>query len=85
MYDLYGVSNHIMFQSYGGHYTSYLQVEPSDMQGSKKLQGDFWYKCDDSHISKMEKEKVVSKQAYTLFFKKKEFTASNIINLSHPW
>jgi hypothetical protein len=54
------------------------------MQGSKKLQGDFWYKCDDSHISKMEKEKVVSKQAYTLFFKKKEFTASNIINLSHP-
>ncbi len=42
-----------------------------------------WWLCNDGIVHKIEdKNKLVGKEAYILFYKRKEFTASNIINLA---
>jgi len=68
-YDLYGVVNHMMYHTSGGHYTSYVNI------------GDKWYACNDAAIQPLDKNDLISKDAYLLFYKKKELSASNIINL----
>ena len=88
-YDLYAVVNHIMFHTNGGHYNSYILNEQpvnSMMNGSassgmnKKI--DIWLKCNDQNITRLDKQEIISKDAYILFYKKREFTASNIINFT---
>ena len=78
-YDLYAVGNHIMYHTTGGHYTSYVL---NDNMINKREQ--VWMRCNDSSISRMEKTDLISKDAYILFYKRKELTASNIINLTAP-
>lgn len=39
-----------------------------------------WFKCNDSNISRIDRADLISKDAYILFYKRKEFQASNIIN-----
>jgi ubiquitin C-terminal hydrolase len=56
-------------------------VNPS---ASKKPENQLWFKCNDSSISKVEKADLISKDAYILFYKRKEFSASNIINFTAP-
>ena len=43
-----------------------------------------WVNCNDSKMSRIDKTDLISKDAYILFYKRKEFTASNIINFTHP-
>ena len=57
-YDLFGVVNHYGGLG-GGHYTAFVN------------NGQFWYCMDDSTITKVSEEKVVSSSAYILFYKLK--------------
>jgi ubiquitin C-terminal hydrolase len=55
----------------------------SVIDGQKKQQpakASLWLKCNDSSISRIDKADIISKDAYILFYKRKEFSASNIIN-----
>lgn len=90
-YDLYAVVNHLMYHTTGGHYTAHILNEQSlsaNMNTSsasgmnKKI--ELWLKCNDQTIQRIEKSEIISKDAYILFYKRKEFTASNIINFTAP-
>jgi ubiquitin C-terminal hydrolase len=83
-YNTFGISNHMMFKSVGGHYTSYVAVEPkiSTDTGMSKIMGkEQWFKFDDDIVEPIDKEEVVTKDAFILFMKRKEFKASTIANL----
>ena len=59
-YDLYGVSNHGGGLG-GGHYWAYCKNNDGN-----------WYKFNDAVVSTLKKEKVVSNEAYCLFYKRKD-------------
>jgi ubiquitin C-terminal hydrolase len=61
LYDLYGVVNHFGKLG-GGHYTAYV----------KNPEHDNWLEFEDSKVSTIKPEKVVSEAAYILFYKLKE-------------
>ncbi|CAF3548075.1 unnamed protein product [Rotaria socialis] len=62
IYDLIAVSNHIGSIS-SGHYTAYARQEPNV---------DEWYEFDDAYVSKIHSTcKIVSKDAYLLFYVKR--------------
>eukprot|EP00118_Oscarella_pearsei_P004593 m.19931 g.19931 ORF g.19931 m.19931 type:complete len:928 (+) comp27927_c0_seq2:43-2826(+) len=61
-YELFGVAYHLGL-TFGGHYTAVA-----------RLSGD-WYQFDDDRVlklSKMDEEKIVTSQAYVLFYRRKE-------------
>lgn len=60
IYDLYGVVNHYGSQNFG-HYTSFC-----------KLNDGNWANFDDNRVTKCNKEEVVSKAAYVLFYKRRD-------------
>lgn len=59
-YDLFAVSNHFGGLG-GGHYTAFAK---NHVDGK-------WYNCDDSHVSEISGEKLISKAAYLLFYQKR--------------
>lgn len=60
LYDLYAVSNHFGGTG-GGHYTAYIKNPGSSS----------WLEMDDSHVSKVSNDSIVSSSAYILFYKRK--------------
>lgn len=80
----------------GGHYTAYVlsdgqqnsaiqvPVHASQTNTQKKNSQKLWFKCNDASISRIDKADIISKDAYILFYKRKEFSASNIINFTVP-
>ncbi|CAF3941255.1 unnamed protein product [Rotaria sp. Silwood1] len=63
VYDLIGVCNHIG-SIYCGHYTAYARKNPK----SEK-----WYRFNDSYVSTMSyKDEIVSRDAYLLFYLKRQ-------------
>ena len=58
IFSLFGVCNHIGSIN-SGHYFSYCK------------QQDNWYNYDDTNITKLKEEELVTKNAYCLFYKKK--------------
>lgn len=58
IFNLYGISNHIG-NCFGGHYYAFI----------KNLDGN-WYKYDDDTVTLLQKSKVVTENAYCLFYKK---------------
>lgn len=65
MYDLYAVSNH--YGGYGGgHYTAYCRS--SD---------DAWHCYDDSHVSRVDADRVQSPAAYVLFYRRRAEAAAD--------
>lgn len=58
-YDLYAVINHYGDVG-GGHYTAFAKTSKSPK----------WYEFDDSTVSEIKPEHVVSKSAYVLFYKR---------------
>merc|ERR1712228_10535 len=64
IYDLIAVSNHYGGMG-GGHYTAY---------GSNKDDGR-WYHFDDSSVTPISENAVVTKAAYVLFYQRREETA----------
>lgn len=61
-YNLYGVINHMGGMG-GGHYTAYVQTPAYE---------DIWVEFDDSNVSKIEKEEVISKASYVLFYRRQD-------------
>jgi ubiquitin C-terminal hydrolase len=78
-YELYAIINHHMYQT-GGHYTSYVQLHtPTTEGGTNELQ---WVFTNDSQVSTVHNlQDLVKKDAYMLYYKRKELTPSNIIKL----
>ncbi len=83
MYDLYGVLNH-MGDMMNGHYTAYCRgtpctsggVEESDYWGLDRL----WLNFDDEFVEEISPDKIVTESAYVLFYRRRRFTPSNIVN-----
>ena len=65
LYDLYAVINHKGTME-SGHYTAMC----------KSLATNLWYHCDDSRVKEISHEKVLSENAYILFYARKD-TISN--------
>ena len=60
IYDLYAVIVHEGRSTHSGHYYSYCRGFEKENQ---------WYKCNDSHISKLDGiEGALGKEAYILFY-----------------
>jgi ubiquitin C-terminal hydrolase/Ca2+-binding EF-hand superfamily protein len=73
-YDLFAVVNHSGSLS-GGHYTAACLQE----FGASK-----WVLFDDDHVSEVEGEQsLLSRNAYLLFYRRRKFSSSNVINLSY--
>jgi ubiquitin carboxyl-terminal hydrolase 4/11/15 len=61
LYDLYGVVNH--YGSLGaGHYTAYCQ----------NFLNKKWYEFNDSRVSEISRNDVVSESSYVLFYRRKD-------------
>lgn len=58
-YDLFGVCNHIG-SIFGGHYTAHVMNANNN-----------WYKYDDTNVTLINKDKVVTNNAYCFFYKKR--------------
>jgi ubiquitin carboxyl-terminal hydrolase 8 len=59
IYELYGICNH-SGNVYGGHYTSYV-----------KNANDKWYHFNDTNVTEIKKEQLVTSKAYCFFYRKK--------------
>ncbi|KAF4354930.1 hypothetical protein F8388_013879 [Cannabis sativa] len=57
MYDLYGIVVHVGLSSMFGHYFSFVRSAP-----------DTWHRLDDSKVTRVEEEFVLSQDAYILFY-----------------
>merc|ERR1712211_126128 len=66
IYDLIAVSNHYGGMG-GGHYTAY---------GKNKDDGR-WYHFDDSSVTPISENAIVTKAAYVLFYQRREDTSAN--------
>ena len=60
IYDLFAVANH-SGNLHGGHYYAYCK---------NNIDGE-WYEFNDSHVSKIDKKKVVNDNAYVLFYNRR--------------
>lgn len=77
-YDLYAVVNHTGVLS-GGHYTTYCLSNETEEKSR-------WLLYDDDHVFEVQGEPnsaVVSRNAYMLFYRRRNFTSSNLVNLSY--
>ena len=92
LYDLYAVSNHLGGMS-GGHYTAFVKCEIEEGAGGKPTHADAdvaeesaWMLFDDDVVSVVPEARVeasiVSEAAYLLFYRRKQLTPSNLVNLS---
>jgi ubiquitin carboxyl-terminal hydrolase 4/11/15 len=61
IYDLYAVSNHFGGMG-GGHYTAFGRHRDDNQ----------WYRYDDSSVSQANRNEIVSRAAYVLFYKRKD-------------
>ena len=76
VYDLFAAVHHIGTMN-GGHYVASCRVEKTNGDGT----GD-WYNFNDSHVSKVDEKSIVSATGYILFYKRRELSSANVINLS---
>ena len=60
IYDLFAVANHVG-GLHGGHYFAYC----------KNYKNGEWYEFNDSHVDKIDKDKIVTENAYVLFYSRK--------------
>ena len=72
MYDLYAVVHHVGTMN-GGHYVSTCRVEGD---------GDNWYQFNDRNVTPISEDQIVSPTGYILFYKRRELSSANVINLS---
>jgi len=72
IYDLYGVSNHSGGMGFG-HYTAY----------SKNHRENKWYKFNDTLVSDASEKDVVSKEAYLLFYERREDTTIKPVDFEY--
>ena len=70
IYDLFAVANHFG-GLHGGHYIAYCKNNFENK----------WYEFNDSYVSEIDENKIVSKSAYVLFYKKRNTYYPNIQEL----
>jgi ubiquitin C-terminal hydrolase len=70
VYDLFAVSNHYGGMG-GGHYTAF----------AKNLIDSNWYEFDDSSVTPIESEQIVSSSAYVLCYRRRNLTAGTVTEL----
>lgn len=58
-YQLYGIIVHISPFSAGGHYVAYVKSGDGN-----------WYECDDSSVTEVDEDEVLSQTAYMLFYRR---------------
>ena len=58
-YLLYGIIVHISPFSAGGHYVAYVKAGDGN-----------WYECDDSSVTEVDEDEVLSQTAYMLFYRR---------------
>ena len=61
IYDLFGIINHYGSLG-GGHYTAF----------AKNFQENIWAEFDDSHVSRINKNNIVTEGAYVLFYRRRD-------------
>ncbi|CAG0917794.1 unnamed protein product [Notodromas monacha] len=61
-YELYAVCNHHGLDDQGGHYTAYC----------KNSTDDKWYCFDDTKVSVIDRNEIVTEDAYVLFYRRKD-------------
>ena len=71
-YDLYAAVHHVGTMN-GGHYVSTCRVEGDS---------DNWYQFNDRTVTPIDEEQIVSPTGYILFYKRRELSSANVINLS---
>ena len=64
-----------MYQT-GGHYTSLVQIKT-------EIGEPIWVLTNDALVSLITASEIVKKDAYMLFYKRRELTPSNILKLTH--
>ena len=80
IYDLFAVANHVG-GLHGGHYFAYC----------KNYKNGEWYEFNDSNVDKIDKNKIVTENAYVLFYNRKRENKLNeeelfnkpLINIDH--
>ncbi|KAH6565831.1 hypothetical protein BASA50_000052 [Batrachochytrium salamandrivorans] len=70
LYDLYAVSNHFGGLG-GGHYTAYV----------KNPLNDTWYDCNDSSVSPIHSEKIITEAAYLLLYARRSMPTVKLVPL----
>jgi len=73
-YDLYAVVNHHSSTASGGHYTAFVKSQQID---------NTWVKCDDSILTNVTSDNIVTEDAYLLFYRKRVISTSNLVNLTY--
>jgi len=66
IYDLFAVTNHYGSRNWG-HYTAFARR----WDGTGWIDAK-WYRFDDSHVERVDESRVVSKEAYILFYRRRE-------------
>jgi len=61
-YDLFAISNHYGTMG-GGHYTAFVR---------KRNDTTSWIKCDDSHVSNVTPQSIITEAAYVLFYVRRD-------------
>lgn len=72
LFDLYAVCNHYGNMQ-GGHYTAFC----------KNIADNKWYTFDDTKVTEMPEEEVVTRAAYLLFYQRRSTKQCNISDPSH--
>ena len=87
VYDLYAVANHFGSLQ-GGHYTAYARSSPCTGAGVETLSSGLasaaeqWIHFDDEFVHEVPSSRVVSESAYVLFFRRRNLSSANVINLT---
>ena len=70
VYELYGLVEHHGSLS-GGHYVAYVAAEDSDgEEGGETRSGRQWYYFSDTQVKRVDEAKVLSREAYILFYRR---------------
>ncbi|DBA00630.1 TPA: hypothetical protein N0F65_003559 [Lagenidium giganteum] len=87
VYDLYAVANHVGGLA-RGHYTAFCRYDRDFEESAHVFTGetdgevhcnDIWFRFDDERVVEVAERDVVSEGAYVLFYKRRKFSAHNVV------
>lgn len=84
LYDLFAVANHSGTVSFG-HYTAFGRLAEADHPTTELgRDGLGWRYFDDRHVTETHEERVVSKYAYVLFYKRRPTVKDFVKQVKRP-
>lgn len=81
VYDLYGVVNHMGGMA-GGHYTAYTNSAVG--RGFTDPRGEYWHEFNDSTVSRVPPQAVVTRYAYVLFYRRRKESSGPVPSAVPP-